>query len=165
MKTGLKQLGVLMLGGAAMVMADAAVAKHRGDDTVLIGGAISMTGRYSEPAGRNFNSIKLWVEDVNKRGGLLGHVVKFRAARNADAVWPVIQSTVQKAFPACTPGSWSQRLRCGRMPADARSVKRSSANDDLARLELRFWADGLLNAAAVCRRSEKRLDRFPAAEN
>ena len=78
MKTGMNRLGVLMLGFAAMVMSDMAMAKHRGDNTVLIGGAISQTGRYSEPAGRNFNSIKLWVEDVNKRGGLLGHTVKIK---------------------------------------------------------------------------------------
>ncbi len=75
MKTGKNRFVVLMLSGAAMVMADAAIAGHRGDNTVLIGGAISQTGRYSEPAGRNLNSIKLWVEDVNKRGGLLGHTV------------------------------------------------------------------------------------------
>ncbi len=78
MKTGMNRLAVLMLSVGAMVMADAAMAKHRGDNTVLIGGAISMTGRYSEPAGRNLNSIKLWVEDVNRRGGLLGHTVKIK---------------------------------------------------------------------------------------
>ena len=78
MKTGKNRFVVLMLSGAAMVMADAAIASHRGDNTVLIGGAISQTGRYSEPAGRNLNSIKLWVEDVNKRGGLLGHTVKIK---------------------------------------------------------------------------------------
>ena len=78
MKTGMNRAAVLMLSVAAMVMTDMAVAKHRGDNTVLIGGAISMTGRYSEPAGRNLNSIKLWVEDVNRRGGLLGHTVKIK---------------------------------------------------------------------------------------
>ena len=78
MKTGINRLVVLPLGLAAMVMSDMALASHRGDNTVLIGGAISQTGRYSEPAGRNLNSIKLWVEDVNKRGGLLGHTVKIK---------------------------------------------------------------------------------------
>ena len=61
-----------------MVMTGMAMASHRGDNTVLIGGAISQTGRYSEPAGRNLNSIKLWVEDVNKRGGLRGHTVEIK---------------------------------------------------------------------------------------
>ncbi len=78
MKTRMNRLAVLPLSLAAMVMADMAMASHRGDNTVLIGGAISQTGRYSEPAGRNLNSIKLWVEDVNKRGGLLGHTVKIK---------------------------------------------------------------------------------------
>jgi branched-chain amino acid transport system substrate-binding protein len=43
---------------------------------VVFGGAISQTGRYAEPAGRQVNSIKLWVDEVNARGGLLGHTVK-----------------------------------------------------------------------------------------
>ena len=43
---------------------------------VLIGGAISQTGRYAEPAGRQVNAIKLWVDEVNARGGLLGRKVK-----------------------------------------------------------------------------------------
>jgi branched-chain amino acid transport system substrate-binding protein len=43
---------------------------------VVFGGAISQTGQYAEPAGRQVNSIKLWVDDVNARGGLLGRKVK-----------------------------------------------------------------------------------------
>jgi branched-chain amino acid transport system substrate-binding protein len=50
-------------------------AGHRANNEVLIGGAISQTGRYAEPAGRQVNSIKLWVDDVNGRGGLLGHKI------------------------------------------------------------------------------------------
>ena len=45
-------------------------------DTVLIGGAISQTGRYSEPAGRMLNSVKLYVKQLNQRGGLLGKQVE-----------------------------------------------------------------------------------------
>ncbi|MCZ6860808.1 MAG: amino acid ABC transporter substrate-binding protein [Alphaproteobacteria bacterium] len=78
MKTGISLIAVSMLSFAALFSSDMAMANHRGDNTVLIGGAISMTGRYSEPAGRNLNSIKLWVEDVNKRGGLLGHTVEIK---------------------------------------------------------------------------------------
>ncbi len=48
-------------------------ASHRPNNEVLLGGAISQTGRYAEPAGRQVNSIKLWVDEVNARGGLLGH--------------------------------------------------------------------------------------------
>ena len=53
-------------------------ANHRPNNEVLVGGAISMTGQYAEPAGRNVNSIKLWVDDVNGRGGLLGHKIVLR---------------------------------------------------------------------------------------
>jgi branched-chain amino acid transport system substrate-binding protein len=75
MKTGMHRLATLALTFVAMVITSTGFAHHRGDDTVLIGGAISQTGRYSEPAGRNLNSIKLWVKHVNERGGLLGHKV------------------------------------------------------------------------------------------
>jgi branched-chain amino acid transport system substrate-binding protein len=47
-------------------------------DTVVFGGAISQTGRYAEPAGRQVNAIKLWVDEVNQRGGLLGKKVELR---------------------------------------------------------------------------------------
>ncbi len=45
-------------------------------DPVLIGGAISQTGRYAEPAGRMLNSVKLYVKQLNERGGLLGKKVE-----------------------------------------------------------------------------------------
>jgi branched-chain amino acid transport system substrate-binding protein len=51
-------------------------ANHRPTNEVVIGGAISQTGRYAEPAGRQVNSIKLWVDEVNARGGLLGHKIR-----------------------------------------------------------------------------------------
>jgi branched-chain amino acid transport system substrate-binding protein len=51
-------------------------ANHRPNNEALVGGAISQTGRYAEPAGRQVNSIKLWVDEVNARGGLLGHKVR-----------------------------------------------------------------------------------------
>ena len=51
---------------------------HRPNNEVLLGGAISQTGQYAEPAGRQVNSIKLWVDEVNGRGGLLGHKIVAR---------------------------------------------------------------------------------------
>jgi branched-chain amino acid transport system substrate-binding protein len=45
-------------------------------DEVVIGGAISLTGRYSEPAGRLKDGRTLWMEEVNARGGLLGRPVR-----------------------------------------------------------------------------------------
>ena len=64
-------LGVLLLAGAVPAWAD-----HRPNNEALVGGAISQTGRYAEPAGRQVNSIKMWVDEVNARGGLLGHKVR-----------------------------------------------------------------------------------------
>ncbi|MGH7307493.1 MAG: amino acid ABC transporter substrate-binding protein [Candidatus Rokuibacteriota bacterium] len=65
------------VGGALVALLGLGVgpagASHRPGNEVLIGGAISQTGRYAEPAGRQVNSIKLWVDEVNGRGGLLGH--------------------------------------------------------------------------------------------
>jgi branched-chain amino acid transport system substrate-binding protein len=55
--------------------AGVASAGHRPNNEVLLGGAISQTGRYAEPAGRQVNAIKLWVDEVNGRGGLLGHKI------------------------------------------------------------------------------------------
>ena len=65
-------VAVIVLG------AGTAWASHRPNNEVLLGGAISQTGQYAEPAGRQVNSIKLWVDEVNARGGLLGHRVVVR---------------------------------------------------------------------------------------
>jgi branched-chain amino acid transport system substrate-binding protein len=66
-------LAALLALGAGPVAAG-----HRPNNEVLIGGAISQTGQYAEPAGRQVNSIRLWVDDVNGRGGLLGHKIALR---------------------------------------------------------------------------------------
>src|SRR5688500_5278499 len=63
---------------AVVFTAAPAAANHRPGNEVLFGGAISLTGQYAEPAGRQVNSIKLWTDEVNARGGLLGHKVVVR---------------------------------------------------------------------------------------
>jgi branched-chain amino acid transport system substrate-binding protein len=71
----------LLVGALAALLvlgAGSAWAGHRPNNEVLLGGAISQTGQYAEPAGRQVNSIKLWVDEVNARGGLLGHKVVAR---------------------------------------------------------------------------------------
>jgi branched-chain amino acid transport system substrate-binding protein len=55
--------------------ATAARADHRPNKEVLVGGAISQTGRFAEPAGRQVKAIKIWVDRVNGSGGLLGHKI------------------------------------------------------------------------------------------
>jgi branched-chain amino acid transport system substrate-binding protein len=74
--TATRMLGSALV--ALLVLGGTAWANHRPNNEVLIGGAISMTGQYAEPAGRQVNSIKLWVDDVNGRGGLLGHKIALR---------------------------------------------------------------------------------------
>ena len=65
-----------VLASLLVCAAGPAWANHRPNDEVLVGGAISLTGRYAEPAGRQVNSIKMWVEETNARGGLLGHKIQ-----------------------------------------------------------------------------------------
>ncbi len=67
-----------ILVAVVVLGAGTAWASHRPNNEVLLGGAISQTGQYAEPAGRQVNSIKLWVDEVNARGGLLGHKIVMR---------------------------------------------------------------------------------------
>ena len=73
LRTLVAALAALLTLGGGVAFAD-----HRPNKEVLLGGAISQTGRYAEPAGRQVNAIKLWVDEVNGRGGLLGHKVVLR---------------------------------------------------------------------------------------
>src|SRR5213592_2009153 len=66
------------LAALLVLGAGTAWAGHRPNNEVLLGGAISQTGRYAEPAGRQVNAIKLWVDEANGRGGLLGHKIVLR---------------------------------------------------------------------------------------
>jgi branched-chain amino acid transport system substrate-binding protein len=75
MRTTAIQILAGSLAAALGLGAGPAWAHHRPGNEVLIGGAISQTGRYAEPAGRQVNAIKLWVDEVNARGGLLGHKI------------------------------------------------------------------------------------------
>jgi branched-chain amino acid transport system substrate-binding protein len=43
-----------------------------------MGGTLSLTGRFAVPAERIYNARKLYVDDLNARGGLLGHRVELR---------------------------------------------------------------------------------------
>ena len=65
--------GLVALAGLGL--ADSAIAAEK---TVVVGGDISQTGRYSEPAGRMHNSVKLYIKQLNERGGLLGHKVDLK---------------------------------------------------------------------------------------
>jgi branched-chain amino acid transport system substrate-binding protein len=70
MRAGLAALATLLVLALASGRAD-----DRPNKEVLVGGAISQTGRFAEPAGRQANAIKMWVEEVNGQGGLLGRKI------------------------------------------------------------------------------------------
>lgn len=63
---------------AFAMLGSAAPAAAQSNKEVLVGGAISQTGRFAEPAGRQVNAIKLWVDEVNGRGGLLGRKINLQ---------------------------------------------------------------------------------------
>ena len=56
----------------------AALADHRAGNVVVVGGTLALSGRYAELAGRFLNAWKLYVDELNQRGGLLGHKVELR---------------------------------------------------------------------------------------
>ena len=63
---------------AAMLFTAPAFADHRPGNVVVMGGTASLTGRYAVPDGRVQNARKLYVDELNARGGLLGHKVEYR---------------------------------------------------------------------------------------
>ncbi len=63
---------------AAVPFTAPAFAGHRPGNVVVMGGTISLTGRYVERARRLYNGRKLYVDELNARGGLLGHKVELR---------------------------------------------------------------------------------------
>jgi branched-chain amino acid transport system substrate-binding protein len=69
---------VLLLALAAVVPAATAFADHRPGNVVVMGGTLALSGRYAEPAGRYLNAFKLYVDQLNERGGLLGHKVELK---------------------------------------------------------------------------------------
>ena len=70
-----KMIAVL---AAVMFYGGTAFADHRPDNIVVMGGTLSLTGRYAEPASRYYNARKLYVDELNARGGLLDHKVELR---------------------------------------------------------------------------------------
>ncbi len=75
MNTRIVWVLIALVAIAGMLIPGMAWSKHRPKDLVVIGGAISQTGRYAEPAGRMYNSVRMYVDQLNVRGGLLGHKV------------------------------------------------------------------------------------------
>ncbi len=63
---------------AAILITAPASANHRPGNVVVMGGTMSLTGRLAVPARRTLDGRKLYVDELNARGGLLGHVVEYR---------------------------------------------------------------------------------------
>ena len=58
---------------AATVLTAPAIADHRPGNVVVMGGTLGLTGRYVVPVKPQLNSFNLYVDELNARGGLLGH--------------------------------------------------------------------------------------------
>jgi branched-chain amino acid transport system substrate-binding protein len=69
---------IIAVLAAAVLDAGTAFTYHRLGNIVVIGGTLSLTGHYAEPASRYKNARKLYVDELNARGGLLGHRVELR---------------------------------------------------------------------------------------
>jgi branched-chain amino acid transport system substrate-binding protein len=77
MRRRLRDVTIAVLA-AAVLYAGMAFADHRPGNIVVMGGTLSLTGQYAEPSGRQYNARKLYVDELNARGGLLGHGVELR---------------------------------------------------------------------------------------
>ena len=69
---------LLMAGLTTGILAGTAFANHRPGNVVVMGGTMAQSGRYAEIGGRDLNGKKLYVENLNARGGLLGHRVELK---------------------------------------------------------------------------------------
>ncbi len=75
-----KHLSAVMVAAfaAAMLVPSPAFAQHRPGNVVVMGGTISQTGKRAVAAGLMLEGRKIYVEELNARGGLLGHKVELK---------------------------------------------------------------------------------------
>lgn len=74
-----RDLSQLLVAGLVTALSVAtAFADHRPGNVVVMGGTMAQSGRYAEIGGRDLNAKKLYVEELNARGGLLGHKVELK---------------------------------------------------------------------------------------
>lgn len=76
---------------AAQVFTAPVLADHRPGNVVVMGGTLPLTGRYAELADRVLKADKLYVEELNARGGLLGHKVELKIYDDKSDVRPAIE--------------------------------------------------------------------------
>ena len=70
-------IGVALVAAWVLITAPA-FADHRPGNVVVMGATLSLTGPKSGPGGRHYNARKLFVDELNARGGLLGHRVELK---------------------------------------------------------------------------------------
>lgn len=71
-------IGLLIAGLTAAILTGTAGAAQTPGNVVVMGGTMAQSGRYAEIGGRDLNAKKLYVEELNARGGLLGHQVELK---------------------------------------------------------------------------------------
>jgi branched-chain amino acid transport system substrate-binding protein len=74
----LSSIALAALVAAAMHITAPAFADHRPGNVVVMGGTISQTGKRAVAAGLMLEGRKIYVEELNARGGLLGHKVELK---------------------------------------------------------------------------------------
>ncbi|MBF0186657.1 MAG: amino acid ABC transporter substrate-binding protein [Magnetococcales bacterium] len=49
---------------------------HASETTIQVGASVALTGKYSRTGQEQLNGYRMWVEDINARGGLLGKTIE-----------------------------------------------------------------------------------------
>ena len=75
----------------ALLFTAPALADHRPGNVVVMGGTLALTGHYAVPAKRHLNARKLYVDELNARGGLLGHKVELKIYDDKSDKRPAIE--------------------------------------------------------------------------
>ena len=88
-----KHLSGVMVAVLAMAMLfiTPALADHRPGNVVVMGGTLSLTGRYAVNAGLVLEGRKIYLEELNARGGLLGHKVELKIYDDKSKKRPAIE--------------------------------------------------------------------------
>ncbi|MBM2828017.1 MAG: branched-chain amino acid transporter substrate-binding protein, partial [Actinobacteria bacterium] len=77
MRNNIVKLAIMLaLGGGLFLTCSATAREPGGKDPVLIGGTLSLTGKYAAMGKMQEKGFRLWETEINQKGGLLGRPVK-----------------------------------------------------------------------------------------
>ena len=82
---------VAVVAVAGLLLTAPASADHRPGNVVVMGSSWALTGRYAVPARRMLNGRQLYVDELNARGGLLGHRVVLKIYDDKSSKRPAIE--------------------------------------------------------------------------